>query len=58
MLCFLAADWPLIGGDFQTRGVHVLWPKKLTSVLAKHGPLTENHIATIHRQLARALPPA
>lgn len=50
--------WPLIGGDFQTRGVHVLWPKKLTSVLAKPGPLTESHIATIHQHLARTMPSA
>jgi len=32
-LCFVEADWPLIGGAFATRGVHVLWPKRLTKVL-------------------------
>ena len=29
VLCFVDADWPLIGGDFTSRGVHALWPKKL-----------------------------
>lgn len=32
-LCFIEADWPLIGGSFSTRGVHVLWPKRLAKVL-------------------------
>ncbi|WP_227471744.1 nuclease-related domain-containing protein [Paenarthrobacter sp. YJN-5] len=32
-LCFVEADWPLVGGAFTTRGVHVLWPKRLTSIL-------------------------
>lgn len=33
-LCFVEADWPLIGGAFTTRGIHVLWPKRLASILA------------------------
>lgn len=33
VLCFIEADWPLIGGAFMTRGVHVLWPKRLAKVL-------------------------
>lgn len=33
-LCFVEADWPLIGGAFETRGIHVLWPKRLAKVLA------------------------
>lgn len=28
-LCFVEADWPLIGGSFRTREVKVLWPKLL-----------------------------
>jgi hypothetical protein len=34
-LCFVEADWPLIGGAFATRGVHALWPKRLAKVLAE-----------------------
>lgn len=29
VLCFLEADWPLIGGSFSVDGVHVLWPRLL-----------------------------
>lgn len=35
VLCFVEADWPLIGGAFTTRGVHVLWPKRLTKLLTE-----------------------
>ena len=39
-LCFVEADWPLIGGAFTTRGVHVLWPKRLAKLLTEsRGPL-------------------
>ena len=34
-LCFIEADWPLIGGAFSTRGVHVLWPKRLVKEIAE-----------------------
>jgi hypothetical protein len=37
-LCFVEADWPLIGGSFTTRGVHVLWPKRLISLLTEAQP--------------------
>ena len=55
MLCFVEADWPLIGGAFTTRGVKVLWPKKLDSQLAAAGPLGRSAIEQIHRHLAGAL---
>ncbi|GAB7005817.1 hypothetical protein JCM18899A_32900 [Nocardioides sp. AN3] len=38
VLCFVGADWPLIGGAFTIRGVEVLWPKKLYPRLATDGP--------------------
>jgi hypothetical protein len=34
-LCFVEADWPLIGGAFTTRGVHALWPKRLAKLLVE-----------------------
>jgi len=37
VLCFVEADWPLVGGDFAVRGIDVLWPRKLASRLAKPG---------------------
>lgn len=34
-LCFVEAEWPLIGGAFTTRGVHALWPKRLAKLLTE-----------------------
>ncbi|MBM6402619.1 NERD domain-containing protein [Phycicoccus sp. MQZ13P-5] len=56
VLCFVEADWPLLGGNFTTRDVHALWPKKLYPKLQAEGPLTADTIAEIHRTLAKALP--
>jgi hypothetical protein len=58
VLCFVEADWPLLGGDFTTRDVHALWPKKLYPKLQGQGALTIDTIAGIHRVLAQALPAA
>ncbi|MGZ4556022.1 MAG: nuclease-related domain-containing protein [Mycobacteriaceae bacterium] len=58
MLCFVEADWPLIGGSFTIHGVDVLWPAKAAKKLAAEGPLTAEHRAAIHRRLADAFPPA
>lgn len=58
VLCFLEADWPLLGGAFTTRGVQVLWPRKLYPRLQGGGLLTTDKVAEIHRQLAAALPSA
>ena len=58
VLCFVEADWPLIGGSFTTRGVNVLWPKKLVTQLQEHGSLAARDIARLHELLARELRPA
>jgi hypothetical protein len=58
VLCFVEADWPLIGGAFTTRGVQALWPKKLYPQLQGDGPLNADQVAEIHRKLAQTLPPA
>ena len=34
VLCFVDADWPLIGGSFTVRGVDVVWPMKLVKELS------------------------
>ena len=57
VLCFVEADWPLIGGAFTTRGVHVLWPKKLYPRLTSEGPHGAD-VAALHHSLATALPQA
>ena len=56
VLCVVDADWPLIGGDFTSRGVQAVWPQKLCSHLQAEGPLTPDVIAEIHRDRARSLP--
>jgi Nuclease-related domain len=58
VLCFVEADWPLIGGAFTTRGVEVLWPKRLYPRLGAEGPLGTAALRDTHRALAAALPQA
>jgi hypothetical protein len=58
VLCFVEADWPLIGGVFTSRGVEALWPKRLYPKLAAVGPLEDATVADLHRSLAASLPPA
>lgn len=35
VLCFVEADWPLFGGSFTSRDIHVLWPKRLAKMLTE-----------------------
>jgi hypothetical protein len=58
VLCFVDSDWPLLGGSFTSRGVEVLWPKKLYPKLQADGPIGIETVIEIHRALASALPPA
>lgn len=57
VLCFVGADWPLLGGDFTTRGVQVLWPRKLVKLVTAtpYGPVD---VPAVHQHLARHLRPA
>jgi len=55
-LCFVDADWPLLGGSFRTRGVEILWPKKLAKLLAAaDGPVD---VAATAAAIAGHFPPA
>ncbi|PXA68281.1 NERD domain protein [Cryobacterium arcticum] len=58
MLCFVGADWPLIGGAFVIDGVRVVWPKKAVENLLKPGTLTEQTARLVHGLLAASFPPA
>ena len=58
VLCFVEADWPLIGGSFEVRGVDALWPKKLSGKLSADGPVDAETVAAIGLCLARSFPPA
>ncbi len=56
VLCFVDADWPLIGGSFTVDGVLVTWPKKLKAMLTGAGPLESDRIADLQWQLHEAFP--
>jgi hypothetical protein len=58
MLCFVEAEWPLIGGDFSISGIRVVWPKKAAAEIAKPGPLDSEVTRRVHHALAEAFPVA
>ncbi|VEP38970.1 hypothetical protein TLA_TLA_00421 [Tessaracoccus lapidicaptus] len=58
VLCFIDADWPLIGGSFTINDVAVVWPKKLKAMLTEPGPLNEAQIADLQWELHEAFPRA
>jgi hypothetical protein len=37
-LCFVDGDWPLLGGAFVSRGVHVGWQKRIIKLLVDAEP--------------------
>ncbi|WP_325027825.1 nuclease-related domain-containing protein [Janibacter massiliensis] len=55
-LCFVEADWPLIGGAFATRGVHALWPKRLAKLLIETKGSVD--VQAARETLASYFPPA
>jgi len=56
-LCFVEADWPLVGGSFSTQGVRVLWPRRLVKLLVEDVD-GEVDVLEVQRALASAFPPA
>jgi len=58
VLCFVEADWPLIGGSFTTQGVDALRPRKLYRNLQAGGPLQVETLAAMHLRLASHFPVA
>ena len=56
VLCFIDADWPMIGGSFTVNDVVVVWPKKLKALLTEPGPLGHEQIADLQWQLHEAFP--
>lgn len=56
VLCFVEADWPMVGGSFTTRGVQVLWPRWLIKVLRES--TGEVEVSGVQRLLASRFPPA
>lgn len=58
VLCFVAADWPLIGGAFWIEDVLVAWPKKVAAYVAAEGGIEPGRVGDVHRALAEAFPVA
>jgi hypothetical protein len=56
IICFLDADWPLIGGSFTASDIVVAWPKKACDVIRSGRGLTDSQIISIHQHLSAALP--
>ena len=58
MLCFVEADWPLIGGDFTIAGLNVLWQKKVASHIVKPGAVDVDTAERVYHTLTSSFPPA
>lgn len=56
-LCFVEADWPLIGGAFTVNDVDVLWPNLLLKRLTDSADEPID-VDSIHTRLATAFPAA
>lgn len=56
-LCLVEADWPLIGGFFSTREVHVLSPRRLAKCLAEEQS-GEVDVAAVAARIASRFKPA
>ncbi|MDP3949515.1 nuclease-related domain-containing protein [Microbacterium sp.] len=55
VLCFLEADWPMIGGSFTVDDLHVLWPR----LLVKRINDAQQHdldVDAVHAQIAETFP--
>jgi hypothetical protein len=57
VLCFVDAEWPILGGEFITRGVDVLWPKLLLKRVTTPTDAVHDVDATV-AAIGKALPPA
>lgn len=56
VLCFIEADWPLIGPFFSTRGVRVVSPRKLSKTLAEASGQMD--VKIVRDRVARGFPAA
>lgn len=57
VLCFLEADWPLLGGHFLVDAVHIVWPKLLVRRMIE-APANAFDVSEAHARLAETFPVA
>jgi hypothetical protein len=58
MMCFVEADWPMLGGNFTVSGVEVLWPRKAVERITGAGALSAGDVDAAARVLAARFPSA
>lgn len=58
MLCFVDADWPLLGGSFNTSAISVLWPRKACERICAVTVLSSDEVLAAYQQIARTFPVA
>jgi hypothetical protein len=58
MMCFVEADWPMLGGNFTISGVEVLWPRKAVERISGPGALSATYVDAAARVLAARFPSA
>jgi len=56
VVCFVAAEWSLFARPSRFDGVWVEWPQSLGRRLAAPGPLSPEHVQTLAKRVAAALP--
>lgn len=56
VMCFVNAEWPMFGGAFTTRGIQVLWPKRLTANLKEAAGAVD--VADCRQAIAAQFPAA
>lgn len=56
VLCFIDADWPLIGSFFSTRGVRVVSPRRLSKILDEESGAVD--VRKVRDRIAAAFPVA
>jgi hypothetical protein len=58
VVCFVAAEWSLFAKPLRFGSVWVEWSKSLGERLTTPGPLSPEHVQTLAKRVASALPPA
>ena len=56
MLCFVDADWPLIGGSFTVHGIGVVSPKRAARQICDGDELAVETVIAARRVLRVAFP--
>ncbi len=58
VLCFIDAEWPLLGSSPRVGPVHIVGPRGLNRLVSREGSIGHNQRLSLARRLADALPPA